>query len=76
MMLAIILIPALRSAGSRAAVCTLAAVLVVVIGISRTYLGVHWPTDVIAGWALGSAWTIIGWLALNLTVSKSAEPIS
>jgi undecaprenyl-diphosphatase len=42
-------------------VLVLAIGLILLIGLSRVYLGAHWPTDVLAGWAAGTAWGLIVW---------------
>lgn len=39
-----------------------AVFIAILVGCSRVYLGVHWPSDVIAGWGFGSAWAILWWL--------------
>lgn len=43
----------------RAYLIGLAGFLTVSVGISRVYLGVHWPTDVLAGWTAGAAWALL-----------------
>lgn len=57
--LAAIVTARIRSRRWRAVVWTLAALLVVPIGFSRVYLGVHYPSDVLAGYAAATVWVAV-----------------
>jgi undecaprenyl-diphosphatase len=50
-----------RNLRLRAYLIVLAVFLTAVVGVSRVYLGVHWPTDVLAGWTAGAAWALLCW---------------
>lgn len=53
----------MRRRAARNAIVGAAILLVGAIGASRVYLGVHWPSDVLAGWSFGTLWAIGWWRA-------------
>ncbi|MCP3732357.1 phosphatase PAP2 family protein [Sphingomonas sp. MG17] len=51
---------------------TATVLLVAAIGASRVYLGVHWPSDVLAGWSFGALWALAWWAVGSWLRSRRA----
>lgn len=56
----------LRGRATKIYVLSLAVLTTVLVGVSRIYLGVHWPSDVLAGWCAGFAWAMLCWLVARM----------
>jgi undecaprenyl-diphosphatase len=60
--LAALLARSVRQRGMKRYLLSAAALLTLLVGFSRVYMGVHYPTDVLAGWSVGLAWAVVCWL--------------
>jgi membrane protein DedA with SNARE-associated domain/membrane-associated phospholipid phosphatase len=67
-----VVVAAGRPRQARVLLMTVAVALALVTGLTRIYLGVHWMTDVLAGWALGAAWGSL--LVIGYLVAQRATP--
>jgi len=57
----------------RGYIFAVAGVLTLMVGFSRVFLGVHYPTDVLAGWTLGAAWALFCWMIARLLRPRDNE---
>ncbi|HEY3814638.1 MAG TPA: phosphatase PAP2 family protein [Caulobacteraceae bacterium] len=61
--LAVLLARVQKQKRLKAYVVAVAVITAGLVGVTRIYLGVHWTTDVLAGWSIGAAWAVTCWFA-------------
>lgn len=49
---------------------SLSVIITMLVGISRVYMGVHYPTDVLAGWTAGGVWATLCWMAARMMKNR------
>jgi undecaprenyl-diphosphatase len=72
--LSIVLARSLPRWSQKVAVVASLSVVTLLVGLSRVYLGVHWLTDVLGGWALGWAWAMVVLAADSLRRAPRLPP--
>lgn len=60
--LAAVVVPIIPTRLGRSYVIAVAVFMTILVGVSRVYLGVHYPSDVLGGWTVGLSWAIFCWL--------------
>ena len=58
---------------ARIYIISIALLLTFLIGISRIYIGVHYPTDVLAGWVAGISWALLCWYIASRRKIKAED---
>jgi undecaprenyl-diphosphatase len=68
-MIAALFVTRIRNRAARAVIVTAAAMIIAGVGLSRVYLGVHYPTDVLGGWSIA-----LCWISFLLIFDRREEP--
>lgn len=73
--LAAILVRSVAETKLRIYILSVALLLTLIIGLSRIYLGVHYPTDVLGGWFAGLSWASVCWIGAWYFEQKSTRKL-